>query len=722
MLDLRGGPPGPRGSPWTRAFVRRTEALDHRGEADEGVGRGPGGPPHNEAFRIRLKSYATTFGCAVLLFALNAYITLRLFHTDYTRQMGSIEAAFVSLARYASQHWNDMGWFPLWYGGIPYPDTYPPLLHWICGLFLSLTGVSPGLAYHFVTATLYSLGPVTLFWMAWRLCGSRACAFAAAAGYSLASPSCLLVREIRVDAGRWFGARRLEDLVVYGEGPHIASLCLLALAIGMLHVALEKRKPGYWVAAALAVASVPMSNWLGGMALALGIAAYLFAGLPSGRKPISTSLRVGAVGVYAYALVVPWLSPATIAVIRANAPRVALDYKFNAAQRVWTAVVTLAFVLAAWLMARWKTPRHIRFALLLLLVTASSALGWYWFNLSLAPQAGRYTLEMDMAFWVAAAFAVWHLARRLNRRAAVAAALVAVLACIPIVVRQRRAAREMEQPIDIRRTIEYKSAQWLNRNLSGGRVYASGSIGFWLNAFGDSPQIGGGFDNGVTNRLLIDVIFQIMAGERQQLTIDLMRAFGVDAIIAGGKDSAEFFHPISHPEKFNGMTELWRDGGDAIYDIPRRTRSLAHVMLARDLVQLPLVAYDSSAVQPYLAALENPAYPPAEIRWGAPSAASVTADLRPEQILSVQISWDKGWNASVNGRPATISGDRLGQVVIEPRCNGLCTVELTYDGGAEGRWVRVIQRVAVALGAIWILMGLWRRKSSLHHTTRVTAA
>ena len=37
-----GGPPGPRGSPWTRTSRL---CLFHQ-QADEGVGRGPGGPPH----------------------------------------------------------------------------------------------------------------------------------------------------------------------------------------------------------------------------------------------------------------------------------------------------------------------------------------------------------------------------------------------------------------------------------------------------------------------------------------------------------------------------------------------------------------------------------------------------------------------------------------------------------------------------------------------------
>ena len=47
--------------------------------------------------------------------------------------MGSIEAAYIGLARYIANHLGELSWFPLWYGGIPYADTYPPLLHWSAG-------------------------------------------------------------------------------------------------------------------------------------------------------------------------------------------------------------------------------------------------------------------------------------------------------------------------------------------------------------------------------------------------------------------------------------------------------------------------------------------------------------------------------------------------------------------------------------------------------------
>ena len=664
-----------------------------------------------------MRERTKTLGCAALLVALNGYITLRLFHTEYTRHMGSIEAAYIGLARYISRHWGDLGWFPLWYGGIPYPDTYPPLLHWLCALAITLTGISPGLAHHFVTAALYSLGPATLFWLAWLLCGNRACAFAAGVGYSLLSPTCFLAKEVHSDAGGYFAARRLDTLVVYGEGPHIASMCLLPVAIAMLHLALTRRRPWYWAGAAVAIAAVPMCNWLGGMALAMAIAAYLLAGLPEKSRPLPVWAGTASLGVWAYALVVPWLSPSTIAVIRANAPRVAHGFTSDAAQKIFVTGVAAAFLVLAWLLSRVRQMRHTRFAVLLLFVTAASALGRYWFGLSLVPQPERYHLEMDMAFWLATAFAMWPLVERLPRRAATAAGAAAAVACVPIVIHQRNWAREQETPIEIRTTIEYKTARWLDTNRPGARVFAPGTIGFWLNAFSDVPQLTGGFDNGILNSMLPHVIYQIYAGDKQQLAIEWLRAYGCDAMIGGGKDSAEIYHPIKYPEKLQGWAELWRDGGDAIYDVPRRTRSLAHAMHAGNLVQVEPAAYEDKAIVGYLAALENPAYPKAEFRWRSPGASTIAANIGPEYVLSVQISWDEGWHATAGGRPVPVRSDKLGQMVIEPGCHGPCTVELRYDGGFESRVARVLSVAAAGGGAVWVFAGvLWRRRSDSTRT------
>jgi hypothetical protein len=664
---------------------------------------------------VRTSETLRTAACAVALFALNAYITLFLFHTDYTRQMGSIEAAYIGLARYIANHLGQLSWFPLWYGGIPYADTYPPLLHVLCGLVVAGTGISPGLAHHFVTATVYALGPVTLFWMAWRLGGNRASALAAGIGYSLISPACLLVKEVRFDAGGLLAGRRLNTLLVYGEGPHLTAICLLPLAIGLLHVALTKRRPWYYVLAAVGIAAVPLSNWLGAMALAFSIAAYLLSGFHTSWP--AAWMRTAGLGIYAYALAMPWMSPATIAVIRANAPRVAGNFESNTVQRLYLAAVAAGFLIAVWALARVKVAPATRFALLLSYLFGITALGRYRFHLSLVPQPERYHLEMDMAFWVALAFVAWPWVARIPRRVAWGVGIAAALACVPVIAHQRRAALEMGRPIDIRTTIEYKTAKWLDARMPGQRVFAPGTIGFWLNAFSDAPQLTGGFDNGIVNPMLPHVIYQVYAGNKQQVGIDLLKAYGCDAVVGGGKDSAEVYHPYAHPEKFAGLTELRREGGDVVYDVPRRSRSLAHAMRLSDQVQLTPVAYDTTAIQPYLAALDDASFPAADFHWRTPAEAVITADLKPEHILSVQITWDKGWKAYAGGRRVQAWGDKLGQMVVEPQCSGPCTVELRYDGGTEGIYARAIHMVAVAGGVLWILVAiLWRKRSGLTTT------
>ena len=95
----------------------------------------------------------------------------------------------------------------------------------------------------------------------------------------------------------------------------------------------------------------------------------------------------------------------------------------------------------------------------------------------------------------------------------------------------------MGEPIDIRTTIEYKTAKWLDAHMPGQRVFAPGTIGFWLNAFSDAPQLTGGFDNGIVNPLLPHVIYQVYAGDKQQVGIDLLKAYGCDAVIGGGKEA-----------------------------------------------------------------------------------------------------------------------------------------------------------------------------------------
>ena len=647
-----------------------------------------------------------TATAAAALFAINAWLTLPLFFIPYTTWMGSIEAAYIGLARYIPRHLAHLDWFPLWYGGIPYPDTYPPLLHFAVALAAAIGRISPALSYHAVTATVYALGPVALFWAAWRLGAPLWNAWFAALGYSLISPSCWLVRVVRADAGGWFGPRRLDCLVPYGEGPHLTSLLLLPLAVAMVHLALEKRRPVDYAGAVLTVASVALSNWIGAFALALALGAYLLSGF-GGFAPRVFGLRLfraAAIGAAAYAVACPWMTPSIINTVRVNAPFVGGRFLPNPKLE---AAFAAGLLLLAWGLSRLALGPVLRFALLLLYSTAFITLGAYDFHLSLLPQPERYHLEMDMAFWLTAAGLPLAL-RSLAIRRTLAAFLL--LAALPILLREHRKALDLEKPIDIESTAEYRISRWLGANFPGHRVFAPGTIGFWMNAFSDTPMLTGGFDNGMRNTFLQEVNYQIYAGDKQETALDWLRAFGCDAVVGGAKQSREVYHPYAHPEKFAGLPELWRDGPEVIYAVPRHSSSLAHAIHAADLPPIRPPAYDTTLIKPYLAALDDPALPPVSFAWRGQSAATLAGDLRPGQLISVQIAYDQGWTARVDGQARPIRGDTLGQIVVEPHCSGPCTVQLLWDGGLEAWIARWVSRAVLAGGLLWII--LWRKRSA----------
>src|SRR5580704_14259812 len=143
--------------------------------------------------RGALSERTRTTLCAAGLFVINLYVCRELFWTEYLNQMGSIEAVYIGLARYIMHNAGDLTWFPVWYNGIPYQDTYPPLLHGIVALLASALRWPPALSYHFTTAFFYCIGPVTLFWLSVELSGSRAFSFFAGLIYSVLSPSAMAI-------------------------------------------------------------------------------------------------------------------------------------------------------------------------------------------------------------------------------------------------------------------------------------------------------------------------------------------------------------------------------------------------------------------------------------------------------------------------------------------------------------------------------------------------
>jgi len=661
--------------------------------------------------------WLTTALLAICLFGLNFYVCRELFHVEYLRFMGSIEGAFMGLARYAIAHRDDLTWFPLWNAGIPYQTTYPPLLPLVVAAVAAWRGTSTAYAYHAVTALAYCLGPVALFALTRRLTSSRWAGFAAGAIWSSVSMSAWLVPGIAADMGGPFFPRRLDALVRYGEGPHVTSITLLIVALLCLDIAMTKRRAPYVFLASAAFAATATTNWLGAFAIVLVVVPYTLAHLGTGGWKWRDLALLVLIGGAAYCLAMPWMPPSTIAVLQRNAKDTGGDYS-NAYKSalLWgpAILIALAAIKAAVRRLRPQPQFAILFAFLMMLV----ALADEWWSIAIVPLAARYHLEMEMALAMLVAVAAHATFQNRPRWIAIVSmgALLAAL-ILPIRMERRHARDFLLRSQDIQTTIEWKTAHWLNEHWTGGRVMVPGSSAFWLTAFSDTPEIWG-FEQAVTDRKIRDAVFAIYHGEpagphNAEDAVLWLKALGVQAVGVSGPSSTEFYRPFSSPKKFEGVLEpLWRGSSDdVIYRVGRGPESLARVIPRSALVRkMPATGLDVDPLRPYVAALDDLGMPHAEFRWSSMHSADIAANLESGQLLSVQMAWHKGWHAVANGRTTPILRDAIGLMYIDPVVSGPCKIEMTYDGGAEMRAARVISPLTAFLLALACVPAVLKRR------------
>jgi hypothetical protein len=659
---------------------------------------------------LRAHALFAWLGGAVI-FALNALVCKRLFFLNFSIQMGSIESAYMSISRYAMRHWTDHSWFPLWYTGMPFNRMYQPGLHLAVAALASVARWPVPVAYHFLTALAYCVGPVTLFVLCLGATRSRPFAFLTALIYTLFSPLNFLVPILRADIGGYLNPRRLQILIQYGEGPHTAALAVLPIAILFLHRAVTDRDRLAALFAAVAMAAVVITNWPGSIGLSMAVAAYLLSRM--GQLHWPTFLVICAGG---YLLVSPWILPSTILFVQRNAQQ--SDGTMLGTRQVLaaSAILLLCLVLHGFFRAM-RTEAWTRFFGYFLLLSGAVTLGHFWFDLRLLPQPNRFQPEMEMALAGVIASVALAGFRRLPRGglAWVAIGLFAAV-CLVQLRQDVRYARDQIRKIDIQSTVEYRMAKAFERLEYLQRVFAPGSVSYWMNMFTDTPQVAGCCDQGIPtmeHRIATFVIYKgLNAGDRDAaVSILWLQAYGAHAVGVTGKHSTEWFRPFINPEKFNGvLRELWRDGDDVIFEVPQHSRSLAHIVNFADVIRrAPVNGLDTEPLEPYVRAIENPDYPQAEFVWINQHQAQVKANLAADQLLSVQITADPGWHARLNGAERPVTPDALGMMVIAPRCSGACVVDLSFEATPELRWMRVAQIGGVVMGLSLMVWGRNRK-------------
>lgn len=632
---------------------------------------------------------------------LNLYIIRDVFFLVHSARMNAMHGFWMAMARLSESQWWSPGWWPWGDGGAPFEFIYAPLTPGLMALWSHLGSVPTSRAYFGVTALYYLLGPLTLYvFSAWFL-RSAGVATAVAFCYTLISPSSLLVPDAQFGFHTLLNDRRAYLMGVWDDTPHIAALVILPVLWIFLIRALQHRRRLDIVLAVALMSLEVVASAFGPVLVTLSGICLCFT--LTGREGwLRNLLLCFCMGSAAWLIACPWLSPSLIDAIAVNAKA--------HGDTVWnlSALTTVSMIILAWVLIRrilpngteaWRTHFVTFFALV---ITSIPTLSVY-MGRGFVPQAGRYRLEMDLAWALLLVVVARKLWQRMPLSVAVAVSLVLLSFGAEQVVHHRRYVKnDAFKPADITGTLDYSLARFVDANLPpGGRVFLPGSMGPWFNALSDRAQFSGSSWSTAYNQVQQQGVYYLYSSDRSHLDKNLLwlKAYAVQAVVVPGKDSPETWHPYQQPDKFDDALEvIWKERDTTMYRVPLKSLALAHLVREGSIVKRPPAnGEDTDEIAQYVGDLDNPSLPGVAWEWTGPGSAVATAESADGQALSFQVSYHPGWKAKVNGEPVSLHSDGLGLMWLKPPRPGALRVELEYDGGREALLLRILSFTAFAL-------------------------
>lgn len=636
---------------------------------------------------------------ALGIFLLNVLLNAPLFMAGEMPFRESIEGGYVGMARFISQHPNPWGWNPFPYCGLPTQFMYVPGVPYASALFMNLLPhVSPDQVYRTIVSLMTCLGPVTLFLFALYFTEDRRWSFAMAIGYSLLSPSYTLFPAVEKDRGIAQLSWHVKVMAKYGEGPHNSGLTILPLALLALWRAIKGRGYPLLLAAAIPLAMIPLTNWVAALGLAISCLLLLLA---AWEEPEVRHQRALIAAGIAYLLACFWLTPSFIMNIVSNWPVDSYAYQMHGKQKLSLAgiIVGVGLIRLAF--------RYLRGSFYFCFVTLGTfAFGWiatvyYLFGTDTLPESHRYAIEFELFLALAFVEGCRLTMRNSNstiRMCAMGTIGVMLLLCAPQGWAYLTQGWDAWAPTPPETNVEYKLAQWIAQHPPAGRVFATGGLRYRLNSWFDIPQIGGGFETGLANRVPVDVAYHIRVGngpwsghENEETMLEL-KALGAEYVVIHGPKSREFYRDFARTERIAAnLPPVFHIEDDTVYRLP--FRSLAHLMRTDELPSADVVVHPD-ALSRYVAAIEDSGRPSLSAAWKGTVALEVTGPVLPGNIVSLQVSNDDGWDATQDGHAIEISEDRLGFIVLHPSPSATAHIELRYHGTMEQKFMAGLSALA----------------------------
>ena len=147
-----------------------------------------------------------------------------------------------------------------------------------------------------------------------------------------------------------------------------------------------------------------------------------------------------------------------------------------------------------------------------------------------------------------------------------------------------------------------------------------------MNMFTDVPQMNGCCDQGIPNQEYRIAIYTIYTGQNAgardaEISLLWLRAYGANAIGMTGPNSTEFFKPYWNWKKFDGvLPELWRQGENVIYRVPRKSTDPVRVIPKSAVTpRAPENGLVVEPIQPFVSGSRRSGHAACDVSMGQPA-------------------------------------------------------------------------------------------------------
>ena len=315
---------------------------------------------------------------------------------------------------------------------------------------------------------------------------------------------------------------------------------------------------------------------------------------------------------------------------------------------------------------------------------------WHLFNIPLAPQPNRYIPELTISISLFLGIATVSISRKLVKavpeslQPAWKPLMIVVTLVIILALPVATSTWELTQPHNnIESTPEYNLARWLMDNNGHQRVYATGTVSFWLNVFTEIPQLRGGSDQGATNPWGINAAIEINTGKDEELSVLWCKALNIRYVVVIYPNADTPYHDYIFPNKFEEALQLRHTYmGFSIFEVPLINSDLVQPVDVNRLQDLETIKRidDDEALSRYVNLVEAMPTATVHVRYDKVDRLELGVTNATEKThILVKMTYDERWNAYIDGKEVAITKVGPDFMLINPAEKGNYMLELVCE-------------------------------------------